>query len=327
MIKLLVAGGLVGYLWQKGTLDFSALLLITAFPGIVVGVVVLNLVAYSMVAYRWVLLLHSQKIYLPFSWGHRVTYIGLFFNLVLPGGGMAGDALRLAYAIRSAPKHRPEALLSLFVDRAVGLYAMLSLCMLAIFVNPSLVMGVGPLRVMSVVVFVAVFGGPLFLFILFFLARRSAWLARIVADEHSGRVKRIFLRLVEIVRLYRNAMRQMVFALLLSMVAQGLILFSLVMVATTMAMGSLGAGDYVFATPWAWMANFIPLTPGGIGVGEAAFDQVCRWIETVPSGAAYGTIFLVFRLLSMMGTLPGLFAYLFFRQDVNAAIKGSPASV
>ena len=48
------------------------------------------------------------------------------------------------------------------------------------------------------------------------------------------------------------------------------------------------------------IANTIPLTPGGLGIGEGAFDQVCRMLESKPSGAAYGSIFLAFRTATII---------------------------
>ena len=51
--------------------------------------------------------------------------------------------------------------------------------------------------------------------------------------------------------------------------------------------GVLSAVDYMFAVPLTLIVNALPLTPSGIGVGEAAFDQICRWLEPAPSGAAF----------------------------------------
>ena len=51
--------------------------------------------------------------------------------------------------------------------------------------------------------------------------------------------------------------------------------------------GSMTASDYATAVPLAFMVNAAPLTAGSLGVGEAAFDQLCRWIEPVTTGTAY----------------------------------------
>jgi glycosyltransferase 2 family protein len=65
--------------------------------------------------------------------------------------------------------------------------------------------------------------------------------------------------------------------------------------------------------PLTLVANALPLTPNGIGIGEAAFDQICRWLEPVPSGAAYSSIFFAYRTISMLASLPGLVSFVIYR--------------
>ncbi|MBF0190016.1 MAG: flippase-like domain-containing protein [Magnetococcales bacterium] len=322
LIKLGASATLIGLLWYQGKLDFSALWLLSSSPWTIVLAVLFSTASYSLGALRWIVLLRSQRIVLPLIWGHKVTYLSLYCNLVLPGGGMAGDAIRLAQVIRVAPQQRLEGFLSLFVDRAVGLYGMLFIALLAILSNPDVVTDIGPLRLMAGVVLGAVLGIPVgavvFYHLLHFLTEK-AWFVRLLAS--GGRFGALLGRLMDIVRLYRNALPQLLLALLLTVLLQGLLLSGLVLVAVSMELGSLTPLDYTFATPWAWMANFLPLTPGGIGVGEATFDQVCRWLESTPSGAPYGTIFLMYRLLSMLGSFPGLVIFFFDRKEVQAVVR------
>ncbi|MBF0296832.1 MAG: flippase-like domain-containing protein [Magnetococcales bacterium] len=323
ILKIVVAGLLVGYLWNQGKLDFSALSVLFASPWRLLGMVLLCMLGYSLTGYRWILLLRALRIHLPCAWGQMVTYIGIFSNLFLPGGNMAGDALRLAYAVRCAPTHRPEALISLFMDRIVGLYAMLVICVAAILINLDAVMRVPVLQGVALAVFAIVLGAPPLGLLLLRFVRGNAWLQRVVSAPEPGRLARILIRLNEIIRLYGHSAGMLMLAFLLSLLAQGLLLFVLILVGMTLNLGSVGPADHAFATVWAWIANFIPLTPGGIGVGEAAFDHICRMLESVPSGAAYGTIFLVFRMLGILAGLPGLPAYLFFRNDIDAIIRES----
>jgi uncharacterized membrane protein YbhN (UPF0104 family) len=80
----------------------------------------------------------------------------------------------------------------------------------------------------------------------------------------------------------------------------------------------------MFAVPLTLVANALPLTPSGLGVGEAAFDQICRWLEPTPSGAAYSSIFFAFRLVSTLTCIPGLISLAIYR---NAAGAGSTSEV
>jgi uncharacterized membrane protein YbhN (UPF0104 family) len=64
--------------------------------------------------------------------------------------------------------------------------------------------------------------------------------------------------------------------------------------------------------------NALPLTPSGIGVGEAAFDQICRWLEPTPSGAAYSSIFFAFRVVSTLTCIPGLISLAIYRNTARS---------
>jgi glycosyltransferase 2 family protein len=75
----------------------------------------------------------------------------------------------------------------------------------------------------------------------------------------------------------------------------------------------------MFAVPLTSMVNALPLTPRGIGVGEAAFDQICPWLEPTLSGAAYSSIFFAFRVVSSLTCIPGLISLAVYR---NAAGSG-----
>jgi hypothetical protein len=58
-------------------------------------------------------------------------------------------------------------------------------------------------------------------------------------------------------------------------------------------------------------------------VGEAAFDQICHWLEAVPTSAGYSSIFFAFRAAAFLGYLLGLGSFAFYR---NCSRTGQPAS-
>ncbi len=83
--------------------------------------------------------------------------------------------------------------------------------------------------------------------------------------------------------------------------------------ALPIGIGSMTAGDYATAVPLAFMVNAVPLTAGGLGVGEAAFDQLCRWLEPLSTGAAYASIFFAYRAVSTVVFLVGLISLVVYR--------------
>ncbi len=64
------------------------------------------------------------------------------------------------------------------------------------------------------------------------------------------------------------------------------------------------------------VANILPFTPGGLGVGEAAFELICRWLAPSIISAPYASIFFAFRAVSMVMLIPGAIAFAMHRQGV-----------
>ncbi|MEZ5976189.1 MAG: lysylphosphatidylglycerol synthase transmembrane domain-containing protein [Planctomycetota bacterium] len=83
---------------------------------------------------RWQILL--QVAGCPTRWFKvlHVTYVGLFFNLILPGVS-GGDLARAYYMVKGHPERRAAAVMSVFMDRVLGLFAMALVASVAIYWN------------------------------------------------------------------------------------------------------------------------------------------------------------------------------------------------
>lgn len=67
----------------------------------------------------------------------RLNMIGYFFNTFIPRGA-GGDVVRAAYAVRDCQERRTQALTIAFVDRGLGLHALLLMGVSLIFIQPAL---------------------------------------------------------------------------------------------------------------------------------------------------------------------------------------------
>ncbi len=76
-----------------------------------------------IVGFRWWLLLRTQSIFIDFGVIVRLIFLGLFYNNFLPSS-VGGDFLRAWYVTRHTDKNF-EAVLSVFVDRLIGLLSTL----------------------------------------------------------------------------------------------------------------------------------------------------------------------------------------------------------
>lgn len=77
-------------------------------------------------AVRWQYLLYVQEIRLPWWRVFALVIVGVFFNFIAPGG-TGGDLVKTFYLMKETPGKRTLALLSVIMDRILGLLAVVLL--------------------------------------------------------------------------------------------------------------------------------------------------------------------------------------------------------
>ena len=194
----------------------------------------------------------------------RLTYIGLFFNLVVPGLN-GGDLVRGVLVVREHPERRADALTSVVVDRLLGLLAMIGLAVVAIFASG------GRLQVLEVPV-ALVFLGMLTGLAAFMnpTLRRVTRFDRILARlPQSERLKKLDRALLH----YLQHPGELAVALLLSLGNHLSVTACIYSIARAFG-DSLTFLDYLGVVTVANTLSSIPIAPGGWGVGEAAFGKL-----------------------------------------------------
>jgi hypothetical protein len=115
-------GRLVGIFRQLNPLIF-----IVALAGYIAGQVA--------VAFRWWILLRTQGIFISLGSAIRLVFLGLFYNNFMPGA-VGGDLVRAWYVTKHTEK-RFEAVLSILVDRIVGLVGSVVIAVVFYFLLPG----------------------------------------------------------------------------------------------------------------------------------------------------------------------------------------------
>ncbi len=72
---------------------------------------------------RWQILMRVQGMYMSWRRAAMLFFVGLFFNLFMPGY-TGGDFARLFYLMREFPDQKKEAILTVVMDRLVGFSAL-----------------------------------------------------------------------------------------------------------------------------------------------------------------------------------------------------------
>lgn len=216
----------------------------------------------------------------PFRFLYRLVSIATLFNIAVPGG-TGGDLMKVYYLTGRRPGRLPELSVLLVLDRVIGLVSLLLVALTtALYLLAAGSGRVSTLGLVGVplVLLGAVAGG---LGVASLPAPRRILLASIPA--RWPRLSRAVDRAFNTFALVRRHPRVVVRALGLSLVGQA-IMASAFAVAGQVFMPTASPVLVASLALVALLANALPITPGGIGVGEAAFAALfLRW--GFPGGA------------------------------------------
>jgi glycosyltransferase 2 family protein len=296
-----------------GQLDLKALAQLADNLPAVVGCLVLLLATLPLAAIRWGMLLRALGVSISFVNLLHFVGIGVLSNMFL-FGTMGGDAVRGLYAWRAVGGTGDRVAVSVLADRVTSMFALLFLCLVFSLFNWRRMQQVPALAALGVSTIIAV--------ALCIIAIGSLFAApRLVASfeaflSHWPRVVGLFRRVREIVLTLQTNPVALLAAFVLALMIQVIVALAMALLTDALRIGTLGVADLMLAVPLTLAVNALPLTPGGIGIGEAAFDQICHWLEPMPSSAAYSSIFFAYRIISSLTCLPGLISLVIYR---NAA--------
>lgn len=298
-IKAIVAVSLLALLVASGRLDAGEILSTLTSPLHLVGVATL---AVSMLgqAVRWWVLLRLKGVNLTLSRAVALSWISQFSALFLPGA-MGAEAVRAYYvAIDSPAPVKAAGMFTVVVDRFLGLYAFLWLA-----IPPLVVLAAGDLRGLVVTRFGAVIGGLVVAMSAILVLARFERVRAAVAAVVPARARPTAVHALEAFDL---PPRVLAVTIVLSVVSG--IAATLAFVAASWLVGGDDWRKVFVATPLITIANALPISPGGIGVGEAAASFLFTQLD-VASGAA---IMVLVRIWIVLVRLPGGLFYVLHRR-------------
>ncbi len=310
--KLLLAGGLIAYLLHTGDIDPRRLSEIENWAWVALAqVLVLGILLFTSL--RWYLILREQGIHYRFREIFELGTIGFFFNQFVPGS-VGGDLMKAYYIAVENPRHRTAGVTTVFLDRVVGLLVLVAIGGIAILFNRQII-GRDPdlqkLAVFIVAVLLLVLVGSL----VFFNDRIRA------RPGVQALLKRLPFRAIlnqiqAAVYIYKHRPRIIVQTILLSVLIQGSVV--LVTICFYLSLGGTGPGlgTFFFVVPVVYLVMAVPLSPGGLGVGELASQILFEKVNY----ANGGLLALMQRLSWYLWALLGLVFYLRKKKKVDRAI-------
>jgi uncharacterized protein (TIRG00374 family) len=215
--------------------------------------------------FRWWWLLRANDLRVTWWEAQRFTWIGLFFNNVVPGQ-TGGDVVKALYIMKHCPGGRLPALMSVLVDRILGLGSLALLgAVVVLFALDHEGFDTLALGVWAVLAGVAAVG------VLAFSKRvRRAVRLDELLNKLPARLSGALRRVDTALHFYRGYKKGIALWMLAGMVNHAVSVTAVMWVGEALNIG-MPALEYFVLVPVINIASAVPIGPNGWGVGEVAF--------------------------------------------------------
>jgi uncharacterized protein (TIRG00374 family) len=315
LLKLLIAALLVFSLFYYRVITLDSLQATFRDRPIAASVIVVLFIGYMLSAVRWYFILHAMGIPIRLRPCAEIFAMGMFASTILPGG-TGGDMVRAIYVARHLHQDRTGGVISVLADRALGLFGVI---VVAMFFALS-----GPEHMIRSPLTRAIFSVLAAVFIAGVLGAAAA--VTLIGPKRFERIRqflgfrtiiqRTIVRVIETVLQLRSHPAALLISVLISVVITLTIASAIVLLAHGYGAGGLQPIDFANAGVLALLSSALPVTPGGIGVGEGTFAFLCYAWETVRTSLPYGTIFFGYRLSLTVIAAFGSVAFVTYRRTI-----------
>lgn len=313
--KLFALGILVFILFKYQLIDINLLKILSKHIDIISVACICLFIGIFLGAIRWKILIDAAD--LKISWKNilKLYLIGSFFSSYLPGAA-GGDAVRVFYLYRSLNSKRSVAFITLLADRLFSLLGLLYAAGIIYLFFPITIAKESTLYMYGKITFLFIFSS------IFFIAVGFVLLSFIHKKQlHNAlptRIKAFIQSLISVLLLYQKRWLTLFYSLFLSILASSIVAFGIMEFASFFNFNP-GSLISLIAGIYANLSSAIPVTPGGIGVGEVTFAKVCT--DLSGTVAPYATIYFIFRLAMMLVNIPGGIAYLVYNNHSSQENK------
>lgn len=277
--KLVFAAALIFWLIRSGKLDFAALKEVLQPQWIAIGLILVGCNWY-FASERWRRILQTQNFRLSTFETMRLTMIGGFFNFVIPGG-VGGDVVKGYYVAQNHPENKMSAVITIAIDRLLGLFSMVLMALLVMIYDLQLVLSKPELKVI---------GASLLLIFSFFMlfwvsifSRRISSLGIIEKILQALPFSATTIKLYSSFTAYKDAKKAFFNAIFWSFLSQTVAIFIFIFVGWILNFNEIHLHTYFFVVPLGFMIMAVPISPAGIGVGQTAFYFLFNLVLPTPS--------------------------------------------
>lgn len=305
LLKLAIAVALIWWLLQSGKLDFKLLGTLKQHPIAVLIAVVVSIINFWLVSYRWKSILKARStVDIPLTGMLKITWIGQFFSSVLPGS-VTGDLVKLLYIQKFEKNFSKQFLFaSILIDRLMGLSGLILMVGASSLLFSGHILenapGMEPLLKFNYILVLLVFVS-LGLFMYW-----HDFIRGILVKLQAKFLPALFSRIISLWDDLVMIKSKMLKAVLLSIVVQ---FFGVVIFWSLIAPFVEGRMDFIQSLafiPIGLMTLALPIAPSGLGVGHAIFQKLFEFSGIDNGASLFNLYFVVTLSVNVLGVIPYL---------------------
>ena len=237
----------------------------------------------------------------------RFTWIGVFFNAVMLGS-TGGDVIKALYIMKRCPGHRVPVLVSVGVDRILGLG---SLALLGAF---AVLFALDDFPQIALGIWTVIIGVGLLGLIAFSKRLRSLVRLKYLLDRVPARFRGKLQMVDQAIFFYRDQRAMLIGSLILGIANHVLSVCCVILIGTAIDVG-MPTFEYFVLVPVINIASAVPIAPNGWGIGETMYGYLfathgagyltgtsapflAMWTRGVALSVLYRTVLTAFSLLA-----------------------------
>jgi uncharacterized protein (TIRG00374 family) len=262
---------------------------------------------------RWKILLKVQGIDMGWVRTWQLFMIGMFFNLFMLGS-TGGDVVKMFLTMREARDNKAAALLSVFMDRVIGMMALILISLGFLYFRYDL-LSHSPASSALLTTLLWLLAAAVVVTVGMFVGSALGWV------HYLPQWMPLRGRIVEVsaaCHLYAKGWRQTIWAFLVSFPLFAMFFITFYCAARAFT-DVLGLVDVFSVLPIVAVITAIPISVSGIGLRESLFVSL---LAPFGVGAAVATLISVTGfLINTVGSLAGGLVFLFYRPSDRAAVS------
>ncbi len=310
LIKIFIAAASIYLLSKYDFLDFSYLLKLDILLSIqIIGTIIIIIFLGSL---KWYYLIKNQNQDITYKATIESYYLGYALNYIL--FGIAGDVIKTIYLIKNRD-NKVGISMSVVIDRLIGLFSMFILILICLpkifFIDESLFSFKISIFENLLIYYPLLFFILILIFILFrkiLNSRRINKAILLYFYKYKNKTFRFLAKIIKVLFSYRKSTKYLLYNLIIAIALQIIIGYSIFLICSYILQDDLGYLTNLISSLVVQIVSVIPLSPGNIGVGEAAFSQVMYLLNNNIL-LQYATVYFVFRIFNMICSVPGVIIY------------------